>query len=105
MKRNCGVLIRFTQEERDKLTEKAKKAGLSREHFCRDILNGAGVKEAPPAEYCELLREVRRIGYNLNQLLKIANARGLMDAPLIRRALEDNRATERMLWRGFQEGG
>lgn len=104
MKRNYGVLIRFTQEERDKLTEKAKKTRLSREHFCRDILNGAEVKEAPPVEYYELLREVRRIGYNINQLLKIANARGLMDAPLIRRALEDNRATEQMLWRVFQKG-
>ena len=74
MKRNCGVLLRFTQEEKDALTEKAQKAGLSRERFCRNILNGAEVKEAPPAEYCELLREVRRIGYNINQLLKIANA-------------------------------
>ena len=105
MKRNCGVLLRFTQEEKDALTEKAQKAGLSRERFCRNILNGAEVKEAPPAEYCELLREVRRIGYNINQLLKIANARGLLDAPLIRKALEENRATERMLWRVFQGGG
>lgn len=105
MKRNCGVLLRFTQEEKDALTEKAQKAGLSRERFCWNILNGAEVKEAPPAEYCELLREVRRIGYNINQLLKIANARGLLDAPLIRKALEENRATERMLWRVFQGDG
>ena len=105
MKRNCGVLLRFTQEEKDALTEKAQKAGLSRERCCRNILNGAEVKEAPPAEYCELLREVRRIGYNINQLLKIANARGLLDAPLIRKALEENRATERMLWRVFQGDG
>lgn len=94
MKRDCGVLIRFTQEERDNLTEKARRAGLSREHFCRDILNGAEIKEAPPAKYYELIQEVRRTGYNINQLLKIANARGLMDAPLIRKALEENRATE-----------
>lgn len=104
MKRNCGVLIRFTQEERDKLTEKAKKAGISREHFCRDILNGAEVKEAPPAEYYELIREVRRTGYNINQLLKIANAGGLLDAPLLRKYLEENRTTEQMLWRVFREG-
>ena len=95
--------IRFTTDELNALTEKAKKAGRSREGFCRDILNGAEVKEAPPAKYCELLREVRRIGYNINQLLKIASARGLLDAPLIRKALEENRATERMLWRVFQE--
>lgn len=105
MKRNYGVLIRFTQEERDNLTEKARRAGLSREHFCRDILNGAEVKEAPPAEYYELIREVRRTGYNINQLLKIANARGFLDIPLLRKSLDENRDTERMLWRVFQEGG
>ena len=96
--------IRFTVEELNALTEKARKTGCSREGFCRDVLNGAEVKEAPPAEYYELIREVRRTGYNINQLLKSANARGLLDAPLLRKSLEENRAAERMLWQAFQEG-
>ena len=80
--------IRFTVEELNALTEKARKTGCSREGFCRDVLNG----------------EVRRTGYNINQLLKIAKARGLLDAPLLRKSLEENRAAERMLWQAFQEG-
>lgn len=95
--------IRFAKEELATLTEKAQKAKMSRESFCRNILNGAQVKEAPPAQYFELIREVRRTGYNINQLLKTANVKGLLDTPLLRKFLEENRATERMLWRVFRE--
>lgn len=95
--------IRFTKEELAALTEKAQKAKMSRESFCRSILKGAKIKEAPPAEYFELIREVRRTGYNINQLLKIANSKGLLDAPLLRKFLEENRATEQMLWQVFQD--
>ena len=45
------------------------------------ILNGAVVKEAPPAELPLLIREVRRVGYNIDQLLKRANSIGLLDVP------------------------
>lgn len=97
--------MRFSEDEYLDMMEKVQKTHLSTGGFIRSAVKNLEMKEAPPAEYYELIREVRRIGYNINQLLKIANARGLMDAPLIRRALEDNRATERMLWRVFQEGG
>lgn len=97
--------IRFTKEELVVLTEKAQKTKMSRESFCRSILNGAKIKEAPPVEYFELIREVRRTGYNINQLLKVANSKGILDTCLLRKFLEENRATERMLWRVFQEDG
>lgn len=38
-----------------------------------------------------LVNEVRRLGYNINQILKIANAQGLVDVPQLRKALEENR--------------
>ena len=89
--------IRFTRGELDALTKKARKSGFSREGFSRRILNGAEVKEAPPAEVPLLIREVRRVGYNIDQLLKRANSIGLLDVPQLRKALEDNRAVEKMI--------
>ena len=88
-KRNCRVEIYFTKTELEALTKKVRKAGLSREGYCRRILNGAVVKEAPPAELPLLIREVRRVGYNIDQLLKRANAIGLMDVPQMRKVLEN----------------
>ena len=52
--------IRFTRGELDSLTKKARKSGFSREGFSRRILNGAVVKEAPPAEVPMLIREIGR---------------------------------------------
>ena len=71
MKRTLEMKIRFTRAELDALTKKSRKAGLSREGYCRRILNGAVVKEAPPT--------------------------GLLDVPQLRKALEDNRAVEKMI--------
>ena len=48
-KRNCRIEIYFTPSELENLTKKVCKSGLSREGYCRRILNGSVVKEAPPA--------------------------------------------------------
>lgn len=89
--------IRFTKAELDTLTKKSRKAGLSREGYCRRILNGAVVKENPPADVPMLIREVRRVGCNIDQILKLANAKGLLDVPRFRKALDENRAVEKLI--------
>ena len=89
--------IRFTRGELDALTKKARKSGFSREGYSRRILNGATVKENPPADVPMLIREVRRVGYNIDQILKRANSIGLPDVPQLRKALEDNRAVEKLI--------
>lgn len=103
-KRNNSILLRLTQEEMDALNQKAKEAKMPRETFCRLVLSGAEIKQAPPADFFALITEVRRAGSNINQVLKKANAIGLIDVPLLRKALEDNHATEDMLWQVFQSG-
>ena len=89
--------IRFTRGELDALTKKARKSGFSREGFSRRILNGVVVKEAPPAEVPLLIREVRRVGYNIDQLLKRANSIGLLDVPQLRKDVADLRTVEKLI--------
>ena len=55
------------------------------------------MKEAPPADVPVLIREVRRVGASLNQIMKRANAVGLLDVPQLRKALEDNRTVEKLI--------
>ena len=97
MRRTLEVKIRFTRGELDALTKKSRKAGLSREGYCRRILNGAVVKEHPPADVPRLIREVRRVGYNIDQLLLIARAKNWLSAKELEKALESNRAAERLI--------
>lgn len=71
-RRNKAVVIRFTEDEWKALNDKVKKAKMPRERFCRSILLGAKVNAPPDADYLTLIDEVRRVGINLNQLLRVA---------------------------------
>lgn len=97
VKRTHEMKIRFTREELDALNGKARRAGLSRESYCRHILNGVEVKEAPPADVPTLIREVRRVGCNIDQLLVIARAKNWMIAKDLEKALERSRAVEKLI--------
>ena len=85
------------QDRAGTLTKKVRKSGLSREGYCRRILNGAVVKEAPPAELPLLIREVRRVGYNIDQLLMIARTKNWLVVKELEKALESNRAVEKLI--------
>ena len=71
-RRNKAVVIRFTEDEWRTLNDKVKNAKLPREKFCRAILLGSKVNAPPDADYVSLINEVRRVGVNLNQLLRVA---------------------------------
>lgn len=96
-KRNCRLEVCFTREELSDLTKKARKARLSKGGLIRLAVKGVQIKEAPPADVPVLIREVRRVGYNIEQILRLANAKGLLDVPRLRKALDENRAVEKLI--------
>lgn len=100
-KRNCRVEVCFTEDELAELKNKARKSNLSIGGFVRRAVRDLEVKEAPPADLPMLIREVRRVGYNIDQLLKIVNVKGLLDVPHLRKALADNRAVEKMIMEAY----
>ena len=100
--RTESILIRLTPEELEDITQNAERAKLPREKYCRMVLSGAQIKEAPPAEFYKLITEIRRVGVHLNQVLKKANAGGFLDVPKIRESLDELHATQRMLYKTFQ---
>ena len=97
LKRTLEMKIRFTKAELDALNKKAKKAQMSREGYCRAVLNGSTVKEAPPADIPALLRAMRQAGYNLDQTLKKFNATSVPDMPQFRKGLEEIRAATKLV--------
>ncbi len=95
--RTTEMHLRLTPEEKETLTEKAKLARLSREEFCRRILNGAIVKEAPSVDVRQLLRQMRHIGGNLNQLLARANTVGFIDTIQLKKELAELRKAQEVI--------
>lgn len=100
-KRNCRVVVYFNKDELDALTKKVRKSGLSREGFLRKLVNEVEVKEAPNADVMALINELRRVGSNVNQVLKVAHGQGLLDVPLMRRTMEETRAAARKIVQAY----
>ena len=95
--RNCRLGVRLTKNEYSEITKKARKAGLTVGALVRLAVEGQPIMEAPPVDVPILIREVRRVGSNIDQILKIANAKGIVEVPELRRALEENRKVEKMI--------
>ena len=96
-KRNCRFEVRLTKDEYTDLTRKARKAGLSTSTFVRMSVAGQEIHEAPTADVSTLLQEIRRCGQDLKQLMADAKGKGMPEADDIRKALESNRAMEKMI--------
>ncbi len=93
-RRTNRINICLSDEELADLNERVRRAGGSRERFIRQCISGVAIREAPSVDVPKLIYEVRRVGASLNRILIIANARGLLEVPELRRALQRNRELE-----------
>ena len=104
-KRNNRVGVYLNESELQNLTAKVQKAGMSRERFLRKMINGYRVYEAPPVDFFNLLREVSRLGSNIEQILKRANVSGYVDASRLVKTIDELDALETRMWDAFAPDG
>ena len=67
------------KKENRQLTESAERAGLSKSEYFRKLLTGQKIKELPPMEFYDVLKELRQINNNMNQIAAKANSIGFID--------------------------
>ena len=77
--RNKEVCLWFTEDELKALDDKVKRSCLTRASFLRKVLLGHEIKEHPPVEFFEVLKNLRQINNNLNQIAKKAAAAPAME--------------------------
>lgn len=78
-KRNVAILFRLNRKEAEALDKKVKKSGLSREAYLRHLISGMVPRDAPPPDYYSMMRELHRIGNNLNQIAQKAHILNVLD--------------------------
>lgn len=100
-KRTYAFLVRLDDEEMTALNQKVKLSGLSREEFARRCFANKKVVELPPIDYGKLIFETRRVGQNLNRLLRIAYANNYFNTPDIKECLDRIRAVEDKIHSSF----
>ena len=78
--RSCRFLVSLTEKEMASLMKKVKKTGLTRDAYIRQLLSGTQPKEIPSADYFEVLKVLRQISINMNQIAAKANTVGFINA-------------------------
>ena len=103
-RRSNRIHIYLDDTELINLTRKQKATGLSREEFCRRVLQDVEVKQGPQLETAMLLRELNKIGTNINQIAAKANTIGFIDVPNLKIELEHLDNIERLIVNAFAVG-
>ena len=85
-KRNIQIITRLDKEENERFRKRVKKSGLSREAYVRSLINGLVPTDAPPPDYFSMIKELRHIGVNLNQISQKAHSLNVLDV----KRYEDN---------------
>ena len=95
--RNHRVVFYLNDKEFEAFEQKAKRSSRSREAFIRKAIEDVQIKELPPADLYKLIWEIRRVGNNIDQILMIANAKGILNIPDLRKAIDDLREAEKLI--------
>ena len=95
--RNHRVVFYLNDKEFKAFEQKAKRSSRSREAFIRKIIEDVQIKELPPADLHKLIWEIRRVGNNIDQILMIANSKGILNIPDLRKAIDDLREAEKLI--------
>lgn len=80
IKRMIEIKVRLDQKEADALNKKVKRSGLSREAYVRQLINGLVPRDAPPPDYYSMMRELYRIGNNINQIAQKVHSLNFIDS-------------------------
>ena len=72
------VSLRLDSTEYAYLRKLSTDTGLKMEPVIRRLIVGAELHLRPPAELTELLRQMSGVAANINQIAKVANARGFV---------------------------
>lgn len=79
LKRSIKITFRLNPQECQQFKKQVEKTGFSQERYLRTLINGYIPKELPSPDYHAMMKELRAIGNNLNQIAARANVTGHID--------------------------
>ena len=83
-RRQRRVEVYLSDKEYDRLTRNVEKTGLTREAYLRQLIMNKQPKELPPMDFYDVLRELRQLNVNMNQIALKAHTLDMIDAPFYR---------------------
>jgi hypothetical protein len=96
-KRNIEIIFRLNESEAEALERKVKQSGLSREAYLRQIIKGIVPKNTHPPDYYSMMKELHKIGNNLNQIAQKAHVLNVVDVQRYDKAVRHFEQTVRVI--------
>lgn len=93
--------IYLNEEEKDALCKLSEITKLSKSQLIREIILGYSPPEGPPANYGELICQLRCLGNNINQILRIARTNGILNPVELEKHLSELRTIEEKMHSAF----
>ena len=103
-KRTVRIYIRVTPKEYKTIMKKTSESGLTASEFIRRSVMGQTIHAAPPAEFNELIREIKRVGSNLNQMLRKLNMAGISHPLELERVSKNLKDIVDILYQTYRPG-
>ena len=103
-KKTKALLLRLTPDEFALLKEQSERTGRSMSDVIRAAWKKMKIVELPPADFKEMVVQLRRIGSDLNQLNRAASA-GEVNIPEIKSVLSEIAAIDKRLTKILSGGG
>ncbi len=103
-KRSNRVEICLTQKEAETVKLNAKQAGLSLSEYTRRLYNGEQIVEAPTADVRDMIRQLKIIGSNINQIQHKLNVFGVFNGGDMEICCNELRETLDLICRAYRPG-
>lgn len=78
-RREIKIDLRLNEKEAAELNKDVGKAGVSREAYLRSLIRKMPLKERPPADLIDVLKNLQQINNNMNQIAVVANSKDFVD--------------------------
>ena len=102
--RSIRIELRVTPSEYKIIKKNMEESGLSKSEYIRRSVLGETIVSAPPADFVLLIREVKKVGNELNQVNQKLNAQDKVHAIELEKCSNEISETVRMLYRTFRPG-
>lgn len=103
-KKSVRIGLRVTPSEFKVIKKNSEKACLNISEYIRRTVMGEKIVSAPPADFILLIREIKRVGNDLNQVNQKLNTQGTVHTLELERCSNEISETVKMLYRTFRPG-
>lgn len=88
-KRTHRVEVAMNDVEYEKFLSKVNECGLTKQKYLLMLISNRIPQPRPSSDFLEVIKQLRKIGNNINQLAVIANKNGSIDIMKFKKAMED----------------